>query len=151
MMNVLNVLYWWINQKEFLRNFSEDETKLQQARRFWKSLEETDLGVWIAIILLTGIVCVSYYTWFNKIFRPFGYHYRRRYWVGALLVCWILLFACICYIDQSVLYVGLTDSNDILWTRRISAILLSTCIYGLLSLICCLWLPTNAYRWVKFK
>lgn len=151
MMNVLNVLYWWINQKEFLRNFSEDETKLQQARRFWKSLEETDLGVWIAIIGLTGIVCVSYYTWFNKIFRPFGYHYRRRYWVGALLVCWILLFACICYIDQSVLYVGLSGSNDILWTRRVSAILLSTFIYGLLSFICCLWLSTNAYRWVKLK
>lgn len=151
MMNVLNVMCWWINQKEFLRNFSEDETRLQQARRFWKSLEETDLEVWIAIIGLTGIVCVSYYTWFNKIFRPFGYHYRRRYWVGALLVCWILLFACIFYIDQSVLYVGLSGSNDILWTRRVSAIGWSTCIYILLSIIWCLWLPTNAYRWVKFK
>ena len=60
MMNVLNVMYWWVNQKEFLRNFSEDETKLQQARRFWKSLEETDLWVWIVIILLTSIVCIYY-------------------------------------------------------------------------------------------
>ena len=150
-MNVLNVMYWWVNQKKFLRNFSEDETKLQQARRFWKSLEETDLWVWIVIILLTSIVCIYYYTWFNNTCRPFGYHYRRRYWAGTLLIWWVLLFVCICCIDQFVLYVGLSGSNDILWTRRVSAIGWSTCIYILLSIIWCSCLPTNAYRWFKFK
>lgn len=149
MMTLLSIFHW-TSQKEFLQPFVENETKLQQARLFWKSLEETDLYVGGILVFITAFCCISYYTWFNNISKPFGYHYRRRYWAGAWAVCGLLLIGCLLGIDQSVKFTGLVGADGILTQRWICVGICYSLLYLILSCFWCLWFPTNAYRLFKF-
>ena len=87
--------YDWItgSKNAFLQVFRDDDVKLKRAREFWDSLQNCEVWLLLGAIAIGVFFAISYYTWWNKIARPGGYHYRIRHWGGFAVTSSILCFA----------------------------------------------------------
>ncbi len=154
-MIMIHFPYDWItgSQSAFLNAFRDDDAKLRRAREFWNSLQNCEVWLLIGAIAIGVIFAILYYTWWNKIARPGGYHYRIRHWVGFAVVSSIL-----CFVGSYWLYDFIVVNKTINkiaegFQLNLSMINIAVCfiLYFIISFLWCNWGKTNAYPFLKFR
>lgn len=152
---LLNTIFYdWIlpNKQAFINEFKDDDAKRNAAKAFVSSLSNCDLLLFITCVGLTLAACISYYTWYNKIVKPWGYHYRKRHWTAWLVIALILTFlAAKLFCIPLLKNVGLQGTDGFIWRFYIGNAIYTVVGFFIISFVWCSWLPTNAYRWLKFK
>lgn len=155
MIMLLNTIFYdWLlpNEQAFVNSFRDNDAKQRAARAFVESLPNCEWLLFLTCCIVTSIVCVLYYTWYNNIVKPFGYHYRMRHWFAWLFIALVIAFLMAMFFCIPVLKnVGLEGTDDFILRFYIGNLLYGLGIYILLSTIWCNFLPTNAYRWFKIK
>ena len=144
------IFYDWIlpNEQAFLKTFKDNDAKLNAAKQFLNSLSNCELLLFLICVFVTIMACVSYYTWYNRLVKPFGYHYRRRHWAAWLAITLVVTFcvakfACIPLLKN----VGLEGTDDFILRLYIGNAVYALVIFLFASIVWCNFLPTNAYRW----
>lgn len=132
---------------DFAGKFENNEALYNQARAFWRSLEGSTL--WLVIIpAVCGIALAAYYyTIFNNMPNR---HYRPKYWwiffAAAFIVSLFLTFGFVCLVAAPKLDGAMSLEWKIAFVNGIYAVI----VYFLMSLSWWNFLPTNAYRHLKF-
>ena len=143
-------LYEWIigTMSDFAKQFQENETLYNQARKFWINLEASSIIIVGLFIVLGLIMAYTYYKPFND--KP-GRHYKPKYWWLFLGITFILSFL----ITLGAAYFMVPPKIDGSFVLELKIALAnaiySIIVYVLISWIWCQFnLPTNAYRYLKF-
>ena len=143
-------LYEWIigTMSDFARQFQDNETLYNQARKFWSNLEASSIIIVGIFIVLGLIMAYTYYKPFND--KP-GRHYKPKYWWLFLGITFILSFL----ITLGAAYFMVPPKIDGSFVLELKIALAnaiySIIVYVLISWIWCQFnLPTNAYRYLKF-
>lgn len=146
-------LYDWFrpNSGELMRQFVDSDSRSNLARAFLKSIDGCETMLTIAFFFFTLLFCISYYTWYNQIVKPFGFHYRRRHWCAFMLISEILIGVSSFIICKlSLINLGLPGTSEYVTNYIIGNLCWGIILFFLISWIWCTWLPTNAYRWFKW-
>lgn len=143
-------LYEWIigTMSDFAKQFQDNETLYNQAKKFWSNLEASSIIIVGIFIVLGIIMAYTYYKPFND--KP-GRHYKPKYWWLFLGITFILSFL----ITLGAAYFMVPPKIDGSFVLELKIALAnaiySIIVYVLISWIWCQFnLPTNAYRYLKF-
>lgn len=146
--------YDWIlpNKMKYCLSFGDNQAKQKAAEEFVRSLSDKEIFALIICIVIALIGSASYYWWYNEIKWPFGYHYRKRHWFGWLVITCLMaalftLGICILFLSN----MNLEGTGAFVLRLCVANVAYAIVIYGLISVLWCNVLPTNAYRWFKFK
>ena len=148
-MKLLNLYEWIIGtMSDFAKQFQDNETLYNQARKFWSNLEASSIIIVGIFIVLGIIMAYTYYKPFND--KP-GRHYKPKYWWLFLGITFILSFL----ITLGAAYFMVPPKIDGSFVLELKIALAnaiySIIVYVLISWIWCQFnLPTNAYRYLKF-
>ena len=144
-------LYEWIigTMSDFARQFQDNETLYNQARKFWSNLEASSIIIVGIFIVLGILMAYTYYKPFND--KP-GRHYKPKYWWIFLGITFILSF--LVTLGAAYFMVPPKIEGAFILELKLAlanAIYSSIIVYILVSWIWCQFnLPTNAYRYLKF-
>jgi hypothetical protein len=131
---------------DFLKNFKDSDTMYSQAKTFWAALENGAL-FYLMILLLGILLCWVYYGPFNNLPER---HYKPRYWWFFALANLFLTLLTTYFVVHSLVPPRVQGANLIEWRLALGNAVYSSIIYCGVSIIWCKWLPTNAYRYLKF-
>lgn len=147
--------YDWItgSQNAFLQVFRDDDAKLRRAHEFWNSLQNCEFWLLIAAIAIGIILAILYYTWWNKIARPGGYHYRIRHWVLFAILSFVLCFWGSFYLYDFIVVNKTINSVAEGFQFNLTFIngLFCFVFYFIVSVLWCNLWKTNAYPFLKFR
>lgn len=152
---LLNTIFYdWLlpNEQAFVNSFRDNDAKQRAARAFVESLPNCEWLLFGICFIVAFLACFLYYTWYNNIVKPFGYHYKMRHWLAWLFIALVitaLLATFVCFLVLK--NVGLVGTGDFIWGLCMGNVLYGLGIYILFSIVWCNFLQTNAYRWFKFK
>lgn len=128
-------------ESKFLDKYSQETQDI--AQNFWNGLSSSCIFFVVSLLFLSVFVCVYYFTAYNNI--P-GRHYKRSHWVGAYVVSVLLTFFVTVALGYMLNNTALNGSGYLIWYIAFGNLIYSVIIFGILSCIWFLWLPTNAYR-----
>ena len=143
-------LYEWIigTMSDFAKQFQDNETLYNQARKFWSNLEASSIIIVGIFITLGLIMAYTYYKPFND--KP-GRHYKPKYWVIFLGITFILSFLVTLGAAYFMVPPKIDGSFVLELKIALANAIYSIIVYVLISWIWCQFnLPTNAYRYLKF-
>ena len=143
-------LYEWIigTMSDFARQFQDNETLYNQARKFWSNLEASSIIIVGIFIVLGIIMAYTYYKPFND--KP-GRHYKPKYWWIFLGITFILSFLITLGAAYFMVPPKIEGSFVLELKIALANAIYSGIVYVLISWIWCQFnLPTNAYRYLKF-
>ena len=143
-------LYEWIigTMSDFAKQFQENETLYNQARKFWINLEASSIIIVGLFIVLGLIMAYTYYKPFND--KP-GRHYKPKYWWIFLGITFILSFLITLGAAYFMVPPKIDGSFVLVLKIALANAIYSIIVYVLISWIWCQFnLPTNAYRYLKF-
>lgn len=143
-------LYEWIigTMSDFARQFQDNETLYNQARKFWSNLEASSIIIVGIFIVLGIIMAYTYYKPFND--KP-GRHYKPKYWWIFLGITFILSFLITLGAAYFMVPPKIEGSFVLELKIALANAIYSIIVYVLISWIWCQFnLPTNAYRYLKF-
>ena len=143
-------LYEWIigTMSDFARQFQDNETLYNQARKFWSNLEASSIIIVGIFIVLGIIMAYTYYKPFND--KP-GRHYKPKYWWIFLGITFILSFLITLGAAYFMVPPKIEGSFVLELKIALANAIYSSIVYALISWIWCQFnLPTNAYRYLKF-
>lgn len=143
-------LYEWIigTMSDFAKQFQDNETLYNQARKFWSNLEASSIIIVGIFITLGLIMAYTYYKPFND--KP-GRHYKPKYWVIFLGITSILSFLVTLGSVYFMVPPKIDGSFVLVLKIALANAIYSSIVYALISWIWCQFnLPTNAYRYLKF-
>ncbi len=143
-------LYKWIagGMTDFTRQFQDNENLFKQAQSFWNKLESVSIWIVIICIGLSILLAVIYYQPYNNIA---GRHYKPTHWVGFLLLTFIATFGFTWLFEYIAAAPKLQGSLLLEMKIALCNAIYASGLYFVLSFIWCWCLPTNAYRFLKFK
>lgn len=142
-------LYEWIagSMSNFTKPFQENEALFNQAKAFWRHLDGSMMVV-IAIFIVLGIaLAATYYKPYNDL--P-GRHYRPTHWLVFLVITFILTFAVTWGFEYIAVKPVLQGAAVLEMKVAFGNALYASGIYLATSWVWCSFLPTNAYRILKF-
>ncbi len=146
-MKLLELYKWLIGTvSDFSKPFRENEELLNEARKFWRSLEGYSLFIVFLFIFLGAVLAVTYYTYWNN--KP-GRHYKPKDWLIYLLATFIICFLVTFGIEYLLCPPHLSGAVSLELKIAFGNALYSVGIYLIVSFIWCNLLPTNAYRIFK--
>lgn len=144
----LTIYKWFIGtMNDFTRQFGENETLINQARAFWRHLENGTLVYLIDAIVLGITCCILYYKIWNNM--P-GRHYHPKHWLYFLFATAIIAFAITLGLEYMFAKPRITGA----WTLEIK-LALCNAIYSVVMnfitsvAVCNLPIKTNAYKLFK--
>lgn len=143
-------LYEWIigTMSDFARQFQDNKTLYNQARKFWSNLEASSIIIVGIFIVLGIIMAYTYYKPFND--KP-GRHYKPKYWWIFLGITFILSFLITLGAAYFMVPPKIEGSFVLELKIALANAIYSIIVYVLISWIWCQFnLPTNAYRYLKF-
>lgn len=148
-MKLLN-LYSWIagTRNNFIKQFQDNDQLFNKAKDFWDKLDGLTLIVVIAMFSIAIGMAAYYYTYYNN--RP-GRHYKPMKWLiflGMTFIVTLLVSLCLEYI---LCKPELTGSMTLEIMVALGNSIYAIVVYLITSLVWCRYLPTNAYRLLKFK
>lgn len=148
-MRLFDFLYKWVTGSKagFLGQYGDNQELIDQASVFWNNMEGL-VGWWVLIFVILGVfMAVWYYKPFNE--KP-GRHYRPRYWFIFLISTCVLTIG----ITLGLEYIAVRPSIRFATGLEVKIALVNG-LYGVMtfivvSIIWCNFLPTNAYKLLKF-
>jgi hypothetical protein len=143
-------LYEWIigTMSDFAKQFQDNKTLYNQARKFWSNLEASSIIIVGIFIVLGIIMAYTYYKPFND--KP-GRHYKPKYWGIFLGITSILSFLVTLGSVYFMVPPNVDGSFVLVLKIALDNAIHSSIVYALISWIWCQFnLPTNAYRYLKF-
>lgn len=140
-------LYKWIagSMTDFVNQFKENETLYQQARIWWRQLEQLSILI-VIIIVLGALLAVWYYKPYNE--QP-GRHYKPKYWFVFLGTTFILTLLTTFLLEYIAVGPRLQGALSVEIRIALGNAMYATMLYFITSFVWCNWLPTNAYRLFK--
>lgn len=141
-------LYKWIagSMTDFTNQFKHNETLYQQARAWWGKLES--FSFFILLISVLGILFACYYYMpYNE--RP-NRHYKPKHWFIFMFITLIFTGLITFLFEYIAVEPQLQGSLGVEIKIAIGNAMYATLLYFITSVIWCNWLPTNAYRLLKF-
>lgn len=144
----------WITgpQNAFLLPYRDNEALFARAQEFWHSLQNYEVGLIICALVVGILFAILYYTAWNKIARPGGYHYRIRHWFLFWGVSFIICFAGSFYLYDFVKYKNINSiAQGFQFSLSFCNGILCLIIFFIVSLLWCNWGKTNAYPFLKFR
>lgn len=142
-------LYKWIagSMSDFTKPFQDNEALYNQAKAFWRHLDGSMLLV-IAIFIILGIAIAAYY------YKPYndkpGRHYRPTYWLIFLAVTFVGTFVVTFGAEYLAVKPVLKGAAMLEIKIALCNALYASGVYLATSWVWCNFLPTNAYRLLKF-
>ena len=143
-------LYEWIigTMSDFAKQFQDNETLYNQARKFWSNLEASSIIIVGIFIVLGIIMAYTYYKPFND--KP-GRHFKPKYWGIFLGITFILSFLVTLGAAYFMVPPKIDGSFVLELKIALANAIYSGVVYVIISWIWCQFnLPTNAYRYLKF-
>lgn len=142
-------LYKWIagSMTDFTNQFKDNETLYQQARAWWGHLESISIFILLISVLLGIILAYCYYRPYNEM--P-GRHYKPKYWLIFMAITFIFTGVITFLVEYILVEPRLQGSLGVEIKIAIGNAVYGTLLYFVTSVIWCNWLPTNAYRLLKF-
>lgn len=113
------------------------------AERYWASLNSACLFFILFLVVMSIILCVYYFTAYNEQPRR---HYRRTHWIGFYIGTVVFIFLGTAALGFLLTKPTVTGSKSLIWDIAAGNAVYSILIFGVLSVVWWLWLPTNAYR-----
>ncbi len=113
------------------------------AENFWASLNSSCLFFILFLVIMSVCLCVYYFTVYNE--QP-GRHYRRTHWIGSYIGTVVFMFFGTAGLGFLLTKTTVNGSKSLIWDIAAGNAVYSILIFGVLSVIWWLWLPTNAYR-----
>lgn len=144
----MKLSFWFAGKmSDFAGKFENNEALYNQARAFWRNLEGCSL-VFIMISIVFGIgLAAYYYTIYNNIS---GRHYQPKHWclhlAATFIVSLLLTFGCEYLAAAPKLDGAMSLEIQIAVINGFYAVF----VYFLTAVFWCNFLPTNAYRFLKF-
>lgn len=132
------------SETQFIDSVPEGSREIAQS--YWFSLNSVCLYFIIAGLVITIGLCVYYFTAYNKI--P-GRHYKPIYWAGFYIGTILLTFIVTLVLGFILTKTTLNGTSTLVWNIAMGNAVYSFVLFGLLSVIWWLCLPTNAYRLLK--
>lgn len=141
-------LYKWIagSMTDFTNQFKDNEILYQQARAWWGHLES--ISIFILLISVLGIFFAYFY------YRPYNEmpkrHYKPKYWLIFMAITLFFTGLITFLFEYIAVEPRLQGSLGVELKIAIGNAMYATLLYFVTSVIWCNWLPTNAYRLLKF-
>lgn len=141
-------LYKWIagSMTDFTNQFKDNETLYQQARTWWGHLES--ISIFILLMSVLGICFACFY------YRPYNEmpkrHYKPKYWLIFMAITLFFTGLITFLFEYIAVEPRLQGSLGVELKIAIGNAMYATLLYFVTSVIWCNWLPTNAYRLLKF-
>ncbi len=146
-----SLLYKWAvgTQSDFIQRFQENENLYQQARNFWKDLDNLSLLLLLTFVVVGLAVALWFYYPFNN--RP-GRHYRPKYWWFFFIGAGVASFLITLGLEYSLVSpLKMAGATTLVWEIAAANLIWVWVVYVVASIIICnVPFKTNAYRWFKF-
>lgn len=143
-MNLLKPITSFIDKKDYLAPYVEDESAKKAATKLWSTIVSGDLVLWGLMFLITVSVCYYYFFPFNE--KP-GRHYHPKWWGLFYIVVLLLVFlstfiGCWCIAKNPGFDIGLL--------LKVSAINMfyAAILYFVISIGFIKTGKSNAYPWI---
>lgn len=128
-----------------------DINEQEYGEEFLDSLASCEMFSLYVIFGVALFTCISYYTWYNNIVKPWGYHYRKRHWFVWMIISMVLMSVGTYIIENRCLVnIDLPGTSEFIFMLYVVNLLFIVLVYFFLSMIWCNCLPTNAYRWFNW-
>lgn len=144
-----NILLPFTSKGEFLNQFAYNDNLKSQADAVWRQLDGLTPWLLLGMAALSIGFATYYYGAYNN--QP-GRHYKPMYWAifggNSIAVTLAFTFIAEWFVIKTNLHTGI-------WSYYIYAALYNAIycalVYFITSVVWCNWVPTNAYRYFKFK
>lgn len=133
-------------ESEFLDKYPIETQDI--AQRFWNSLNSSCLFFVMFLLAVSTLLCAFYFTAYNEM--P-GRHYKRNHWIGFYIGTLLVSFFGTAVLGYLLNNTSLNGSSSLIWDIAFGNLVFSILIYGVLSCIWFMFLPTNAYRLIGNK
>lgn len=134
------------SESKFLDQYPQETQDI--AQNFWNSLNSNCI-FFVAFLLGTSILlCAFYFTVWNEL--P-GRHYRRSHWICSYIITVLISFFGTVALGYLLCNTSLNGTAALIWDIALANLVYSFFIFGFLSVVWWLWLPTNAYRLIGNK
>lgn len=141
-MKLIGIYKWFVGtESKFVDSVAEGSQDL--ATSYWDSLNSACLFFILFLVVISIILCVYYFTAYNE--QPHR-HYRRTHWIGFYIGTVLFEFVGTAFLGYLLTKPTVKGSGFLIWEIAVGNAVYSIIIFGVLSVIWWLFLPTNAYR-----
>ncbi len=123
----------------------EESTK-EAGEIYWRNLDKSCLAFLLLMLVVSIGICICYFTIYNK--YP-GRHYRLTHWGGFYILSALTAFLGTWGLGWLLAKPTVQGAGWLLLDISLGNLCYTIIIYGILSVIWWLFLPTNAYRPIK--
>lgn len=128
-------------ESEFLGNLNEATREAGDI--YWRNLDKSCSAFLILMLAISIGICICYFTIYNKF--P-GRHYRPTHWAGFYILSALLALVGTWWLGWLLANPTVKGAGWLLFDISLGNLCYSILIFGILSVIWWLFLPTNAYR-----
>lgn len=147
-MGFIKVFIFLPSKGKFLQAFSNNEQLKAQADQVWRQLDVWSIVLLIVTLFIGITLAAYYYTMYNE--RP-GRRYTFKHWCLFASIAFVITFISTIFIEYLGINTNLkTGIASLYWLCAINNALYCFVVYFITSFIWCNYLPTNAYRFLKF-
>lgn len=147
-MKLLNLYKWLVgSMTDFINQFKNNQALYQQARAWWGQLESYSFIIVLIAAFLGIFLAACYYKPYNE--RP-GRHYKPKYWLIFMAITLFFTGLITFLFEYIAVEPRLQGSLGVELKIAFGNAMYATLLYFVTSVIWCNWLPTNAYRLLKF-
>lgn len=141
--------YKWIagSANDFAKQFYKNDTLNDKAKEFWQQLEGSGFIILALFVVLGILLAWRYYGPYNE--KP-GRHYKPHNWLIFMLITFVTSFATTLVFEYIVATPKLDGAFMLEVKIALGNAIYATLVYFITSFVWCNWLPTNAYRLLKF-
>lgn len=132
---------------DFASQFKNNESLYKQAIAFWNKMEGFSIFIVLLFVIMGILMAFLYYGPYNK--QP-GRHYTPYHWLGFLAATFILTFLVTLGFEYFAASPRLNGAMFLQTKIAFGNALYASSLYFITSFVWCNWLPTNAYRLLKF-
>ena len=132
---------------DFAGQFRNNESLYKQAIAFWNKMEGFSIFIVLLFVIFGILLSYIYYSPYNK--QP-GRHYTPSHWLGFLAITFVLTFMVTLGFEYFAATPRLNGALFLQIKIALGNALYASIVYFVCSIVWCNWLPTNAYRLLKF-
>lgn len=146
-MKLISIYRFFVGKEtQFLDGYPKETQDIAQT--FWNELNSACMFFLIYLFGVSILFCAFYFTAWNEM--P-GRHYRPSHWICAYAITLLVVFFGTAALGYMRTNTSLNGSASLIWDIALGNVVYSFFIFGLLSIVWFLWLPTNAYRLIGKK
>lgn len=146
-MKLLGFYEWFAgSMSNFTRPFQENEALFNQAKAFWRHLDDS-MMIGLIIFLVFGLaLAATYYKPYND--KP-GRHYKPTHWLIFLVITFIFTFAVTFGFEYIAVKPVLKGATMLEMKVALCNAIYASGWFLVVSIVWCNWGSTNAYRLFK--